>query len=80
MIVGPVASGKSSLLMMLLGEIPVIKANKLNVNGSLAYVGQQPWVFSGTLQENILFGREFNKERYDEVSPGFYLSLIHAML
>ena len=67
MIVGPVASGKSSVLMSILGEIPIVKSGKLDVRGSIAYVGQQPWIFSDTLKENIVFGKEFNKERYDEV-------------
>ena len=68
MIVGPVASGKSSALMALLNEIPVGKAEKLAVRGSLAYVGQQPWIFSDTLKENITFGKTFERSRYEEVN------------
>ena len=68
MIVGPVASGKSSALMALLGEIPVAKADLLAVRGSVAYVGQQPWIFSDTLRENITFGKTFQRSKYEEVN------------
>ena len=67
MVVGPVASGKSSVLMALLGEIPIVQADEIHIHGSLAYVGQQPWIFSDTLRENITFGKEFDKERYEKV-------------
>jgi ATP-binding cassette subfamily C (CFTR/MRP) protein 4 len=52
--------------MALLRELPVASGN-IRISGRVAYVSQQPWVFSGTLKENILFGKEFNKERYKEV-------------
>ena len=71
MVVGPVASGKSSILMALLGEIPIVKAATLDIHGSLAYVGQQPWIFSDTVRENIVFGRNFDKDRYDQVCLPF---------
>lgn len=29
-----------------------------------AFVPQTPWIFNGTLQENILFGEKMNSERY----------------
>lgn len=52
--------------MALLRELPV-KSGEIHLSGSVAYVSQQPWVFSGTLKENILFGREYDKKKYDEV-------------
>mmetsp|Transcript_12138 Transcript_12138/g.26798 ORF Transcript_12138/g.26798 Transcript_12138/m.26798 type:complete len:1473 (-) Transcript_12138:29-4447(-) len=33
----------------------------------MSYCAQSPWVVNDTLQGNILFGREFDQERYDEV-------------
>lgn len=33
----------------------------------MAYTSQQPWVFAGTLKENILFGRPYNKTKYESV-------------
>ncbi|CAI9178844.1 unnamed protein product, partial [Rangifer tarandus platyrhynchus] len=65
-VVGPVGAGKSSLLSALLGELPPSQG-KISVHGRIAYVSQQPWVFSGTVRSNILFGKKYEKERYEEV-------------
>ncbi|CAM9223666.1 unnamed protein product, partial [Hapterophycus canaliculatus] len=39
----------------------------VSVQGSLAYASQEPWIQSGTLRENILFGRPMDRKRYDAV-------------
>ncbi|CAN6194823.1 unnamed protein product [Urochloa humidicola] len=62
---GPVGSGKSSLLYALLGEIPRISGS-VEVFGSVAYVSQNSWIQSGTVRDNILFGKPFNKELYEK--------------
>lgn len=62
-ITGPVGSGKSTLLSLIAGEIPVTKGY-FDCCGTIAYVPQIPWVFSGTLRENIIFGRPFQYEKY----------------
>ncbi|KAJ7553020.1 hypothetical protein O6H91_06G081400 [Diphasiastrum complanatum] len=64
-ICGEVGSGKSSLLHAILGEIPKT-TGQLKVNGSLAYVAQTAWIQSGTIRDNILFGRPMDKIRYEE--------------
>ncbi|KAL2959006.1 hypothetical protein AAZX31_18G243200 [Glycine max] len=63
---GTVASGKSSLLSCIIGEIPKISGT-LKVCGSKAYVSQSPWVESGKIEENILFGKEMDREKYEKV-------------
>ena len=40
---GPVGSGKTSLLMSLLGELPVF-SGEVSCIGKIAYVSQTPWV------------------------------------
>lgn len=65
-ITGPVGSGKSSLLQAILGELPC-HSGEIKPSGSIAYVPQPPWVFSGTVQENITFGKAFNRERFQRV-------------
>lgn len=35
--------------------------------GSLMYVPQEAWVFSGTLRDNILFGEAMDFPRYEHV-------------
>ena len=65
-VTGPVGSGKSSFLSLIAGEIPVIAGN-ITCNGTIAYVPQIPWVFSGTLRENVLFGLPFHYDHYMRV-------------
>nr|CAB3219627.1 multidrug resistance-associated protein 1-like [Phallusia mammillata] len=65
-VIGPVGSGKSSFLHAVLGELPA-KSGRISVRGRIAYVGQIPWVFSGTVKENILFGEEYEPIRYLQV-------------
>ncbi|CAI5775246.1 canalicular multispecific organic anion transporter 1 [Podarcis lilfordi] len=65
-IVGPVGSGKSSLVSAMLGEMENIKG-QINVQGSIAYVSQQAWIQNATLKDNILFGSPFDEARYQQV-------------
>ncbi|KAG4112037.1 hypothetical protein ERO13_D13G138300v2 [Gossypium hirsutum] len=66
---GTVGSGKSSLLSCILGEIPKISGT-LKFCGTKAYVAQSPWIQSGKIEENILFGKAMDRERYDQVLEG----------
>ncbi|KAJ6944448.1 hypothetical protein NC652_009744 [Populus alba x Populus x berolinensis] len=63
---GTVGSGKSSLLSSILGELPKISGT-LKLCGTKAYVAQSPWILSGKIEENILFGKEMDRERYEKV-------------
>ncbi|PNI27622.1 ABCC12 isoform 3, partial [Pan troglodytes] len=62
-ICGNVGSGKSSLLAALLGQMQLQKG-VVAVNGTLAYVSQQAWIFHGNVRENILFGEKYDHQRY----------------
>ncbi|KAH1240203.1 ABC transporter C family member 8 [Glycine max] len=62
---GPVGAGKSSLLFAVLGEFPKISGT-VNVSGTVAYVSQTSWIQSGTVRDNILFGKPMDKTRYDD--------------
>lgn len=62
-IVGPVGSGKSSLLSAIVGQIPLV-AGSVSVEGTIAYATQQAWVMNATLRDNILFGAEWDEDRY----------------
>ena len=65
-ITGDVGSGKSSLLTAILGELPLCEG-AISYHGRVAYVPQIPWVFSGTIRENILFGLPFDDEKFQHV-------------
>uniref|UniRef100_A0A4X1TKS2 Multidrug resistance-associated protein 4 n=1 Tax=Sus scrofa TaxID=9823 RepID=A0A4X1TKS2_PIG len=65
-VVGPVGAGKSSLLSAVLGELPPSQG-EVTVRGRIAYVPQQPWLFPGTVRSNILFGKKYEKDRYEKV-------------
>ena len=51
--------------MGILGELPLEKGN-VKVTGKLAYAAQQPWIFSASVRQNIIFGQKFNKEKYEK--------------
>ena len=65
-ITGPVGSGKTSLLMTILGEIP-ISSGQMSCIGKMAYVSQTPWVYSGTVRENVVFGMPFVEEKFNKI-------------
>ncbi|XP_042490578.1 ABC transporter C family member 3-like [Macadamia integrifolia] len=63
---GSVGSGKSSLLSCILEEVPKLSGT-IKLNGTKAYVAQTPWIQSGKIVENILFGKKMDKERYEMI-------------
>ncbi|KAJ3211714.1 hypothetical protein HDU82_005093 [Entophlyctis luteolus] len=68
-IVGPVGSGKSSLLNAILREMECSQTGSLYVrpNLKIAYASQTPWILSGTVAENILFGSAHDQQRLADV-------------
>ncbi|KAL5494990.1 hypothetical protein ACEPAI_452 [Sanghuangporus weigelae] len=62
-IVGPVGSGKSSLLQGLIGEMRRTSGS-VQFGGSVAYCPQTAWIQNASIRENICFGRPFDEERY----------------
>ena len=52
--------------MSVLKELPTLEG-RVEVKGRIAYVAQQPWVFSASLRQNIVFGNKFDKVKYDRI-------------
>ena len=57
---------QSSLLHSILGEIPT-SSGFIEINGLVSYAPQDPWVFSGSVRQNIIFGQSFDEGRYRRV-------------
>ncbi|KAK9787168.1 putative ABC multidrug transporter [Seiridium cardinale] len=68
-IVGPVASGKSTLCKALLGELPVHRGTISAGLGlsRLAYCDQAPFLSNGTIRDNITGFSSFDSKRYSDV-------------
>ena len=64
-LVGTVGSGKTSFLMSFTGEMPKTSGS-LRFEGNIAYVEQEPTIFGGTFKENVLFGKPYDAERYQQ--------------
>ncbi len=82
-IAGKVGSGKSSFLAALLGEMRLRNLSGkaiVELNGSVAYCAQEPWIQNCTLKDNIIFGQPFDQRRYDEVIEACALSADIAAL
>ncbi|XP_024973198.1 ABC transporter C family member 8-like isoform X1 [Cynara cardunculus var. scolymus] len=61
---GSVGAGKSSMLYAILGEISKTSGT-VDVFGSIAYVSQTSWIQSGTIQDNILYGKPMDRTKYE---------------
>lgn len=49
-----------------MGELPLIEGT-VAVGGTISYASQEPWMFAGSLRQNILFGEPFVQDRYRQV-------------
>ena len=54
------------MLMAILGELPLSEGT-ITVRGKVGYASQQAWIYNGSLQQNIIFGSEYNESKYQEV-------------
>ena len=59
-------SPQTSLIHTLLKELP-ITTGSIVVGGTISYASQEPWLFTGSVRQNILFGESMSKERYRKV-------------
>ena len=64
-VIGPVGSGKTSLLLTLLGENYLFDDGdkgdiQIKKRARKAYVEQEPFVLSESVQDNITFGLPYN--------------------
>jgi len=68
-VIGRVGSGKSSLLQAIIGELHPANENSFiegpdAAAGHVAYCAQVPWIFEGTLRENVIMNQQLHQDRY----------------
>ncbi|CAH1286470.1 unnamed protein product [Diabrotica balteata] len=65
-VVGSVGSGKTTLLHIIMKELE-LQGGSVTVNGKVSYASQEPWLFGGSIRQNILFGEKYDQVKYNEV-------------
>ncbi|GAB7349652.1 hypothetical protein MBLNU459_g0328t1 [Dothideomycetes sp. NU459] len=65
-VIGSVGSGKSSLLAALAGDMRRT-SGEVVLGASRAFCPQYAWIQNATVKENIIFGKEFHDQWYDDV-------------
>jgi len=67
-VTGAIASGKTSLLMALLGEMRLLQGKvSLPRKNGVALVPQKSWLLNASVRQNILFGLQYDQIRYNKV-------------
>ncbi|KAH7101324.1 P-loop containing nucleoside triphosphate hydrolase protein [Auriculariales sp. MPI-PUGE-AT-0066] len=76
---GPTASGKSSLLSAILGEMKCLEGrvflpkfpshvdSQSGLKEAISFCAQQPWLENRTIRDNIVFGAPYDRKRYNMV-------------
>ena len=65
-ITGPVGCGKSYILHSIINDVGIDQGS-IKTEGKIIIVPQVPWVFSGTIRDNILFGQPLEKKKYETI-------------
>ncbi|XP_028287423.1 cystic fibrosis transmembrane conductance regulator [Parambassis ranga] len=78
-VAGSTGSGKSSLLMMILGEL-VPSEGKIRHSGHISFSPQTSWIMPGTIRDNILFGLTYDEYRYSSIIKACQLEEDFALL
>ena len=82
-IAGPTGSGKTSMLMGLLGEMTMVEGRvfcpggqsreearpdpETGLTNTIAYVAQSAWLVNANIRDNILFAMPYDEQRYRDV-------------
>ncbi|CAM1511520.1 Fc.00g090330.m01.CDS01 [Cosmosporella sp. VM-42] len=67
LLLGPVASGKSTLLKGLLGEVPHTSGRISLATERLSWCDQSPWLLNQTIRDNVIGYSHFDPNLYREV-------------
>lgn len=64
-VVGQVGSGKTTILHSVMEETKLCSGKK-EIEGTIAYVEQEPFIISGTIKDNIMMGLEYDQVRFEK--------------
>ncbi|RSL46129.1 hypothetical protein CEP54_013989 [Fusarium duplospermum] len=69
LVIGPVASGKSTFCKALLGEVPFSSGDVIlpSSQAIIGYCEQTPFLQNGTIRENIIWHSAYSQKRYVQV-------------
>lgn len=74
MVVGPVSSGKSTLLNAILGETSLCEGLSRSSTSTIAYCSQSPWLVNDSVEYNVTQGYDMDRDWYDLVLTACDLS------
>ena len=66
-IIGETGSGKSCFIKSLIDRLIILNKKEFNIDGTISYASQTPFIVNATLKENILFYSEYDEERYNQI-------------
>ncbi|XP_053664898.1 uncharacterized protein LOC128714047 [Anopheles marshallii] len=64
---GTHGAGKTTLLRAMIGTVRRTAGTATITWNRVSYCPQTPWIHSGTIRSNILFGQEYEQSRYEQV-------------
>ncbi|KAF2108606.1 P-loop containing nucleoside triphosphate hydrolase protein [Lophiotrema nucula] len=67
LLVGPVASGKTTLLKSILGEVPHSSGAVALLESEIAYCDQTPWLTNASVKDNIVGLSRLDNGYYDKI-------------
>ena len=68
-VVGKIGSGKTTLLHSIMDETVKLSGEQV-VKGKIAYVEQEPFIFSASIEDNITFGLKYSETRFKRAVVG----------
>ena len=66
-IIGETGSGKTCFIQSLIDRLIILNKKEFNIDGTISYASQSPFIINSTVKDNILFYSEYNEERYKQV-------------
>ena len=70
-IIGEVGSGKTCLLNSIINNLAVLnkegKDGNIQLSGKISFVSQNSWILNDTIEQNILFFKPMDREKYNKV-------------